>query len=156
MREKMTSTRRTFLKGSAFVAAPFAVGAPAAALADDELKARAARLEDEAAIRGLHQDFLRQVNLAGRHDKLEGAVRAIAADHAGETEVIEISADGKRATGRFASIVEIETDLPNDNTLAQMAHAQGSGSVRQTERRVLTTAYVKTRDGWTIRKADFA
>jgi len=156
MSAKSISTRRSFLKGGAIVAAPFAVGAPAAALADDGLKARAARLEDEAAIRRLQQDFLRQVNLDGGHEALDRAVRAITADHRGEAEAIELSADGARATGRLATLVEVETALPADNTLAQMAHAQGNGTLRRTERRRLTLAYRKTKDGWEIETAALA
>ena len=156
MSEKMTSTRRTFLKGSAMVAAPLAVATPVAALADDGLKGRLARLEDEKAIRAAHQAFLRQVNLAGGHDKLDASVRTIAADHSGEAEVIEVAADGKRATGRFACTVEMESELPKDGTLGQMAHAQGNGSVRHAERRVLATAYRKTKNGWVIDKAVLA
>jgi len=151
MSGKSISTRRGFLKGGALVAAPLAM-APAAALADDGRQ----RLEDEAAIRRLQQDFLRQVNLAGGHARLDGAVRAIAADHAGEGERITLSADGRRATARLASLVEIETELAKDSTLAQMAHAQGNGAVRSTERRTLTIHCARTRDGWVIREAALA
>jgi hypothetical protein len=156
MSDKTIPTRRGFLKGSAMVAGPLAAMAPAAAIADDGLRARAARLEDEAAIHRLQQDFLRQVSLAGSHEKLDGAVRAITADHTGATEEIAISADGRQATARLASLVEIETELAKDNTLAQMAHIQGSGSIRRTERRVLTTRYTRTRDGWTMDEAALA
>jgi hypothetical protein len=147
-----TSTRRGFLKGGAMVAAPLAM-APAAALADD---GKAARLEDEAAIRRTQQDFLRQVSLAGGHERLDGAVRSIATDHAGEAEQIDITADGRRAGVRQAALVEIETALPRDTTLQQMAHAQGNGTLRHTERRVLVTAYSKTEAGWMLESVAFA
>ena len=62
-----TSTRRSFLKGGALLVAPLAAAAPPAILADDALKVRLARLEDEAAIRELHQTWLRRVN-AGADD----------------------------------------------------------------------------------------
>ncbi len=58
------STRRSFLKGGAVAAAPLAVAAGGAAMAEDGRKARLARLEDEAAIRELHQAWLRRINTA--------------------------------------------------------------------------------------------
>ncbi len=112
MNTDTTSTRRSFLKGGALLAAPLAAAVPAAIMADDELKARLARLEDEAAIRELHQTWLRRIN-TGAGDAtaslyvnpeaaaLDQAVRGIAADHAGEPDAIEVAADRKRAAGRF-------------------------------------------------------
>ncbi len=160
-----TSTRRSFLKGGALLAAPLAaVAAPAAILADDELKARLAKLENEAAIRELHQAWLRRIN-AGADDAtaslfadsesaaFDQSVRSIVADHAGEADAIQIAADGKRATGRFHCAVEIETAIAQDSTLAQMAHVQGSGFIRHTERRVLRVEYVKSAGAWVIAKA---
>jgi hypothetical protein len=159
-------TRRSFLKGGAVLAAPLAVALPAAVMADEGLKARLMRLEDEAAIRELHQNWLRRINTGARDAaelfaKAEGAasqqsVRSIAADHSGQPDAIEVAADGKSASGRFHCAVESETAIPQDGTLAQMAHAQGSGFVRQTERRVLKVEYVKTSGAWVIAKVGFA
>jgi len=169
-----TSTRRSFLKRGALLAAPLAaVAAPAAIMADDELKARLARLENEAAIRELHQTWLRRFNArkdetTGAHDAaaalfanregaaLDPSVRGIAPDHAGEPDTIEVAADGKSATGRFHCALEIETAIPQDSTLAQMAHAQGSGFVRRTERRILKVEYVKASGAWAITRAELA
>jgi hypothetical protein len=173
------STRRSFLKGGALLAAPLAVAAPAALIADDGLKARLARLEDEVAIRKLHQAWLRRVNSkagsikagaidAGASDAaaplladsegtaLDQTVRSIAADHAGEPDAIEVVADGMRAVGRFQCAVEIENAIAQDCTLARMAHAQGGGFVRQTERRVLKVEYMKIVGAWVIAKVEFA
>ncbi|MGC2332603.1 MAG: hypothetical protein WA581_14205 [Candidatus Acidiferrales bacterium] len=156
------------------LAAPLAaVAAPAAIMADDELKARVARLENEAAIRELHQTWLRRVNT--RMDDTtragdaatplfadsEGAslgqsVRSITTDHAGQPDAIDVAADGKSAAGRFHCVVETETAIAQDSTLAQMAHAQGGGFVRRTERRVLKVEYVKTSGAWAIAKVEFA
>jgi hypothetical protein len=173
MTKDTASTRRSFLKGGALLAAPLAaVAVPAAVIADDELKARLARLENEAAIRELHQTWLRRINT--RKDDVTGAgavvslfvnpkaaafdpsVRSIAADHAGEPDAIEVAADGKSATGRFHCAVEIEAAIAQDCTLAQMAHEQGGGFVRRTERRVLKVEYVKGSGAWTIAKVEFA
>jgi len=152
MSKDMTPTRRKFLQGGALLAAPIAVAsACAVALADEGLQARVTRLEDEAAIRELQHLWLRQIN-AGKHDALvDSAVRRITLDHAGAPEQIEIAADGRSALGRFECAVETETPLAEDCTLAQMAHAQGDGSVRRTERRMLTVAYTKSGGTWTIR-----
>ncbi len=161
-----TSTRRSFLKGGALLAVPLAAAAPAAVMADDGLKARLARLEDEAAIRKLHQIWLRRVNARADNAAMplfadsEGtafdqSVRRIGANHAGEPDTIEIAAEGKNAAGRFQCDVEIETTIVQDCTLAQMAHAQGGGFVRRTERRVLKVEYVKASGAWAIAKAEF-
>jgi hypothetical protein len=160
-------TRRSFLKGGAILAAPLAaVAVPAAIMADGELKARLARLENEASIRELHQDWLRQVNSGGdgaaallsaeiERSALGHAVRGIATDHAGEPDAIEVAADGARAAGHFHCAVEIETAIAQDCTIARMAYAQGGGFVRRTERRVLKVDYVKERGAWAIAKVEF-
>ena len=162
-----TSTRRSFLKGGVLLAAPLAAVAPATVLAEDGLKARLARLEDEGRIRELHQTWLRQVNAGAggaatplfadpQGTAFDQALRSIAPDHAGEPDIIEVAPDGTSATGRFECIVEIETPIPEDCTLARMAHAQGGGFARRTERRVLTVEYVKACAAWTIAKVEFA
>jgi hypothetical protein len=167
MSRETDSTRRSFLKGGALLAAPLAAAVPVALVADGGLRARLARLEDEAAIRALHQAWLRRVNSrAGdaaaplfadaKGAAPDQAVRSIAADHAGEPDAIEIAADGKSAIGWFQCAVEIENAIAQDCTLARMAHAQGGGFVRRTERRVLKVEYVKVDGAWAIAKADFA
>ncbi|HEV2703378.1 MAG TPA: hypothetical protein VGV09_17250 [Steroidobacteraceae bacterium] len=157
MSKHATPTRRMFLKGGALLAAPMAaasVGAMALAhdRSDDAMKARLTRLEDEAAIREVHQSLLRQIN-AGRGMTLPGGfVTRVMADHAGGADRIEIGADGLRATGRFDCVVDLESPLPADSTLGQMAHAQGSGTLRTTGRLVLKVDYLKVADAWTIQK----
>jgi hypothetical protein len=168
MSKDTASTRRSFLKRGALLAAPLAaVAAPAAILADDELKARLAKLENEAAIRELHRAWLRAIN-AGARDAaaalfanregaaLDPSVHSIAADHAGPPDTIEVAADGKRAAGRFHCAVETETEIAQDCTFAQMAHAQGGGFVRSTERRGLNVEYVKASGAWAIAEAELA
>jgi hypothetical protein len=159
-----TSSRRAFLTGGAIAAAPLAVAVPAAALAEGEHRARAQRLQDEAEIRALHQAWLRKVATSSdasvlfadaKAARLPKSVRGIAADHAGEADRIEVTADGLRASGRFATLVDLETELPRDTTLAQMAHAQGQGMVRTSERRTLHASYVKAEGGWAIARLEF-
>ena len=155
------SSRRSILKGGALLAAPLAVVSTTAAVAGDAHKSRLARLEDETAIRDLHQAWLRRVNTGPREDAellfadprraaLDKTVSSIAADHAGEPDAIELAPDGKSAAGRFSCTVEVATELPKDSTLAQMAHAQGGGIVRLTERRLLNVVYVKVDGAWAI------
>jgi hypothetical protein len=156
MSKNTASTRRMFLKGGALLAAPMtAASVSAVALADSGssdggLEVRLARLQDEAEIRELHQSWLRRINAGEGGELLDGAVRRITADHSGAPEKIEIAADGRRAVGTFDYAVELETPLPEDSTLAQMARAQGHGAVRRTERRMVIVDYDKTRDGWKI------
>jgi hypothetical protein len=166
MTKDTTSTRRSFLKGGAVLAAPLAVAVPAALVADNGLKARLARLEDEAAVRELHQAWMRRINTeagaaaAPLFADSEGTsfsqtLGSIAPDHAGQPDAIEIAADGKNAAGWFHCTVEIETTIAQDCTLARMAHAQGGGFVRRTERRVLKVEYQKASGVWAIAKVEF-
>ncbi|HEX4074883.1 MAG TPA: hypothetical protein VHX49_05760 [Candidatus Acidoferrales bacterium] len=166
MSKDANSTRRSFLKGGALLAAPLAAAVPAAILADDGTKARLAKLENEAAIRELHQAWLRGINTGAREEAVslfadpkrpafDSSVRSIAPDHAGAPDAIEVAADGKRAAGRFHCAVETETTIALDSTIAQMAHAQGGGYIRRTERRVLRVEYVKSAGAWAIAKAEF-
>lgn len=159
MSKSHNSTRRMFLQGSALLAAPIAASAaPAAALSklssDEVLKGRLARLEDEAAIRELHESWLRQVNAAGGSPLLDSTVRRITAHHAGVAESIVLAPDGRSAIGHFDYAVELEAMLPLDSTLAQMAHAQGTGTVRTAERRMLKVEYTKAGDSWHIGKIE--
>jgi hypothetical protein len=157
MSKHSTPTRRMFLQGGALFAAPIAAASVTAlALAKDQthdaLRARLRRLEDEGAIREVHQAWLRRIN-AGRGLALEGrAVTRMTADHAGLADRIEIAADGHRAVGRFDFVVDLQTRLPDDSTLGQMAHAQGSGTVRTTERLTLAVEYAKIAGVWTLEK----
>lgn len=167
MTQDSISTRRSFLKAGAVLAVPVAAGVPAAAaMADDGLGARLARREDEAAIRELHRTWLRRINAGAsdeaaklfaepRQARLDAALRSIVVEQGVEPDAIEIAEDGLRAAGRFHCAVEIETEIAQDCTLAQMAHAQGEGFLRSTERRLLEADYVKTADGWTIADVSF-
>lgn len=161
MTAKTQSTRRSFLKGGAVAAAPLAAVGATTAIAEAEHRARLARLQDEAAVRDLHQAWLRRVNTDDhaeaaklfadpRRAGLGEKVSRIAVDHSGEPDLIRLADDGGSATGRFHCLVETETPLGRDCTLAQMAHAQGEGVVRKSERRLLRADYVKTDAGWAI------
>ena len=154
MTSQTVSTRRSLLKGGAILAAPLAIG-PAAAMADDGLKARLARLEDQAAIRDLHQTWLRRANTGPRGLAFDPSVSSIRADNTARPDKIDLAADGLSASGRFGCEVVVETALSQDCTLAQMAHAQGSGGVRRTEFRTLRADYVKSGGAWTIATLGF-
>ncbi|MEI9889825.1 MAG: hypothetical protein WDN45_03560 [Caulobacteraceae bacterium] len=152
LNDKTAASRRAFLKGGALVAAPLGAAGAAAALGQDGHEKALARLRSEAAIRDLHQTWLRKVAAgdAAEAARLDKAVVAVAADHAGAPDEIALAADGQTATGRFHCLVQTQAELARDCTLAQMAHFQGQGMVRSTERRVLHADYVRTADGWTI------
>lgn len=157
MTKESSSTRRAFLRGSAIMAAPIAVATiPAVALADDRSIPRAERLRNEAAIRELHQAWLRRVNAGERDALLDSTVRRIIADHAGAPERIDIAADDRSACGYFDYAIEFETPLVEDCTLAQMAHAQGHGTLQRTERRLMTVNYTKSEGSWNIAKIALA
>jgi hypothetical protein len=159
-----TTNRRDFLKTGALVAAPLAVAAPAAVLADDGSRARLARLEDERAIGELHREFLRQVNGTGecgafvaRADavRLEDGLRSIADDPA-DDGTLELAANGLSASSRRPITVELDTMFTGHSTLEQMARFQGHGSHRRTEQRVMATDYVNGSDGWRIARLTLA
>ncbi len=161
MTDDSIATRRSFLKGGAILAAPLAVALPTAAIAADDRAERLRRLEDEAAIRALHQDWLRSVNDRSADSAslfvnaqaaacLDGAVCGIAADHMADAGQIALAADGRRATGRFVCMVETQSHIAPDGTLAQMALAQGGGVVRQRERKLISADYAKAGDRWVI------
>jgi len=156
MSNNSISTRRRFLKGGALLTVPIAA-APVCAVAPvdsraapDALAARLVRLEDEAAIRKLHQSWLRRVNAGEAGGAQDESIRRISADCAGVPETLEIAANGQSAIGTFSCAVELETPLDRDSTLAQMAHAQGHGLIRHTERRKLTVDYIKAGGSWEI------
>jgi hypothetical protein len=123
-------------------------------------RARLARLQDETAIRDLHQTWLRRVNTGAQVEAaslcvdprggLHQAVSRVSADHAAAPDQISLAADGRSASGRYSCLVETETPRPAECTLAQMAHAQGEGMIRSAERRVLPARYVKAERGWVI------
>jgi hypothetical protein len=160
------ATRRSFLKKGALLAVPLAAAtAPAAIVADDSLKSRLARLEDEAAIRNLHAAWLRQFNAAdakaaahlmanSKSAASSEILRRIAPDHAAAPDAVDVASDGRSASGRCHCVVEIEAPIARDSTLAQMAHAQGSGFLRRTERRVLRVTYAKSSGAWSIASAE--
>ena len=148
MSEKTTATdRRSFLKTGAIAAAPLAVMAPAAALADDGSKARLARLEDERAIEALHRSVLRQPSPLG--DGI-GGIRQ-------DDEIaIEIAADGRTATSRCQCCVERDMAFTGQSTVERMARFQGHGSHRHAEEQTLVADYGKNSEGWRIERVRLA
>jgi hypothetical protein len=159
-----THSRRAFLKGGALAAAPLAAAAAAAGTVKSEHEARIAKLEAEAAIRDLHQAWLRKVNVGAeagelfaepKRARLREAVTRVAADHAAAPDEVRLHADGLTATGRYACVVETGLEIAPDCTLAQMRHAQGEGQLRRSERRLLKADYVKTDGRWAIARLAF-
>lgn len=168
MSKTAETSRRSFLKSSAVVAAPIAaIGAPAAALGADDSNARLALLEDERAIEALNRNFLRRFNAAGLRDtaslfaggeppKLAEGTARLTLDPAAEPEKPQIAEDGARAHCRYACEVETDHPLEGEDTIVQMARLQGNGTARTSERRVIEADYVKGERGWTIEKLRLA
>jgi len=160
MTEMSNSTRRSFLKVGAVLATPVGVVAvPAIAAATDLSADRLVQLESEASIRDLHQNWLRGLNRGAsvaqlfadpKRARLDARIASIAADHAGEADVIQVSAEGARATARYHCVVETVTELEPNCTLTQMKHAQGEHVVRNSARCVVVAEYVRNEQGWTI------
>ena len=144
--DKAATDRRSFLKTGAIVAAPLAMAAPAAAVADEGSRARLTRLEDEKALAALHRGIVRQVNRGER--KLDG-VTALDDDPAHELQ-IAFAADGRRATCRRACRASFRTEFTGHSTIEQMHRLQGQGLHSHDEARVLVAEYKKGKDGWVI------
>lgn len=162
--DKMETSRRSFLKSGALVAAPVIAAAPMAALAADDSRAKLPRLEDERAIEALQRKFLRYLSGVGDCGEfiassdavdLGEGLRTIAEDMSQEAS-FELAEDGRSATARCACRVEREIEFSGDSTLERMARFEGHGSHRHEERQVLATEFVKAGDGWKIARARFA
>ncbi|MBO9498534.1 MAG: hypothetical protein J7496_10930 [Novosphingobium sp.] len=159
MTEKPMTSRRSFLKAGAIVAAPLAaVAAPAAAaLAGDRSSERLARIEDERAIEALNRDLARQVSAGGSIAGLaEPGLVGLAFDPGAEPAEFTISADRTRASVRMACSAEFEREFEGQATLVQMARLQGNGAVRVTEARSFVGSYLRRRDGWRIERIELA
>jgi hypothetical protein len=169
MTDRTQATRRSFLQGGAVAAAPLAAMGAAALVAEHDHRAALARLQDEAAIRDLHQAWLRRINTGERAEAarlfvdpqtgpkagLHAGIGRVNADHAAAPDEIRLAADGLSASGVYACLVETETPRAPDCTLAQMALAQGEGMIRTSQRRVLKARYVKAAAGWAIETLRF-
>lgn len=167
MSKDMNTSRRSFLKSGAIIAAPLAVAAApaAAAFADDGSRARLARIEDERAIEALNRSFLSRFNAGGRTGeffagrkapKLARGITGLAFDHSAEPGQIALSEDAARAAGCFAVTAHFEHVLEGEGTLLQMARLQGNGPARRSEARTLVADYVKRGDGWAIERLKLA
>ena len=149
-----TTSRRSFLKTGALAAAPLAVIAPAAAFAaDDDSKARLARLEDEKAIEALHRELLREVS--GGERKLAKGLTALAPDPAHELQ-FAFADDGRRATCRRTCTARFRTEFTGHSTLEQMHRLQGQGMHSREESRELVAEYKKGKHGWAIERVRLA
>jgi hypothetical protein len=156
-------TRRSFFMGAGgtFAASLVATGAAAPSPRSEQLAALLAALEDQSAIRGLHQRFVRLVN-SGAHAALaelfanpgtpvDGSIRSLAPD----ADVAVTLADDGTATARVTCTVETATPIESCGTLVEMARLQGDGVVQSTERRVLESAYVKRTGIWMIERVTY-
>jgi hypothetical protein len=145
MTMSQATDRRSFLKTGAIAAAPLAMAAPAAVLADDGNRARLGRLEDEKALAALHRDLVGQINRGER----DLGVTALAHDPAHELQ-IAFADNGLEATCRRACSASVRTEFTGHSTLEQMHRLQGQGLHEHEEGRVLVAEYRKGKDGWSV------
>lgn len=162
------TTRRSFLKAGALVAAPAAaIGIPVAAVAEDGSKAALARLQDERAIEALNRDFLRAFNRGGAESTAQlfasrkapaiaKGISKLSLDMAEAPRSFAIADDGVSATARFECTVEVAEELEGSATIVQMARMQGNAVAIQTRRKTLAAAYAKRGDAWQITSIELA
>ncbi|GAA0281721.1 hypothetical protein GCM10009127_23820 [Alteraurantiacibacter aestuarii] len=168
MSKTTDTTRRSFLKSGALVAAPVAaVAFPAAALAGDGSKAALARLQDERAIEALNRDFLRAFNQGGAQGtadlfanrgapRIAKGISRLSMDLAEAPGSFAIAEDGISAAASYDCHVEVTEELEGHETIVQMARMQGNSAVLQSERRTLSAHYSKRDDGWMITDIELA
>ena len=144
----MTSkpTRRKFFMGAATLAAPLAISAAAA---NDDTAARLAALEDTSAIRALLRQHAQRVN-AGADLAPGPNVRSLALD----ADIAVDIADGT-AIARAACSVDTATPIDGCETLIEMARLQGEGVIKDSERRLLKSSFVKRDGQWHLLNAEF-
>jgi hypothetical protein len=143
-----STNRRTLLKFGALAAAPLAVLAPGAVLANDGTKARLARLEDERAITAQLRDVLGRIN-AGDALGLDPAISAVVPDLAAEPE-ITFTADGSSAAVRHACTVQRDLAFTGQTTLERMARFQGQTAATASGAATLDLRVLRNADGWAI------
>jgi len=156
----MTGNRRSFLKTGALVAAPFAVVAPAAAMATADNAARLARLEDERAVERIARQFLRRFNSYGAEScgeflaksdaiRIDANICAINEDTERDSQM-EFSDNGNQVLFGCSAKVEFRTDFNGQSTMEKMARFQGHTSISATERRELRAGLAHRDGGWII------
>lgn len=172
------STRRAFfLNGGAVLGAGVAATAGAAGFVAPAGAAGAMGLaagsaagpkaggsaEDREAIRRLHLAFVSQLenrsadapaNLFAAHGDVQlGAYRQTSSQQSDE---VNFSEDGLRATATFHCEVELCTPLQEDCTAAQMARLQGMVASRRWENGRFEASYVKARGEWQMESVDYS
>jgi hypothetical protein len=161
MSTKPVSTRRRFIGAGVALSAPLAATAALAGKQDEDAPARLAELEATNAVRALQREYARLVNAGARAQAaqlfatpaaaaIDARVSRLAADRFAMHETIDVAQDGKMASARLECVVETATALTGVYTLIDMLNAQGEGSLRATQRRVLETDYVKDNGVWRI------
>jgi len=155
MTEKMTSSRRSFLKSGVVVGTPIVVAAvPAAALADDGSRGKLARLEAERTVDALHRTWMHKASLGQVHG-LSGNVSALRLRPGAEIAQAELSDCGQFAIARQQCIVEIDEEPEEDCTVIQMARLQGNRLGFREEDRILKVRYSNcSEQGWHLREAE--
>jgi hypothetical protein len=163
MSKREVSTRRRFFgQAGAALSVPLAAAtASAAGTQAGNSAARLAALEDAHAIRALQQRYAQLVN-AGLHADaarlfaqpadlpVDGTIRRLAADRFATADVVDVAPGGKTAATRVECTVETQKAIDGSGTLIDMLRAQGEGTLRAVESRVLEGTYVKQGGEWKI------
>jgi hypothetical protein len=152
-----------FLIGAgATLAAPLsAAGAPAPSTRTEQLAALLAAIEEQSAIRSVHQRYVRFVNtgayaelaalFAHAGTAVDRTIRSLSPD----ADVAVSLADDGTATSRVACTVETATPIEGGGTLVEMAQLQGDGFVAHSERRVLASSFIKIDGVWKIERTEW-
>lgn len=166
MTGKSMTSRRSFLKSGAVVAAPVAIIATpalAAGMEEDALRSRLARMEDSRAIETLNRRFVHHFNAAdrrglaglfadGRAPELGQGIAGLVVEEGAQAPEILLTADGNRASATYACRAEVEQALEGSDTLMQMARLQGNSAHRMHQPGQLKADYVRRPEGWVIER----
>jgi hypothetical protein len=167
MKVKETSSRRRFFRAAGTaLTAPLAVVAAEASPAPStrEDTAIRTRLDDIEAIRRAHRELAQQIELGRLDSSVQrlaaadvveslAAVKRLAASGFGDSDRIEIAADGRSASADLHVRVETERAIDAIGTVAEMARAQGHGFVRESNDAVLSSSLVKHGGSWRFVRA---
>lgn len=119
--------------------------------------------EDREAIRRLHLAFVSQLenrsadppaNLFAAHGDVQ--LSAYRQTSSQQSDEVNFSEDGLRATATFYCEVELCTPLQEDCTAAQMARLQGMVASRRWENGRFDACYVKARGEWQMESVGYS
>jgi len=165
----ITTRRAFFSTAGAALAAPLALDAVEARPSSGTETAvldRLARLEDLQAVAAVTAAFARRLH-AGEPEAVAAvsaatpnrapleALRRLSLEAPATVEPIVLGADGSTAAASIPCTAELETPLPPECTLVEMARAQGGGIVRRLAHGAVELLYEKRAGAWRVASAVF-